>query len=218
RLHQQTDSHCTGATTKSVAENAEFRLGGPRKIVDILTMERDCLRAVRVVGAGSLLAAGTHHFVLGKREPHVESSKVSKEFSGGMELVTIPCALPPDTHLGEPLRAHDEITLVAGAFKDHAQLIAKCNLEPDGFAGRHRKRQLYLEHSPVLRIAIVRRDKANLRSQVADARNFERFHLCQRAVLVLPFELRPVAPDLAHERGCRLKGIQIQMKRESILR
>src|SRR5207302_1346680 len=72
--------------------------------------------------------------------------------------------------------------------------------------------ELDLEDSAIIRVAIIGRDKLDLRAQIADADHFQGVDFARRPVLFLPLERWAASPHLGHESGLRLKGILIKGK------
>ncbi len=95
----------------------------------VLGMEAHCLRAVAIVLGPGLHSAGAHVPFRRKRQLHVEGAKVRKELGLRMELVAVPRAVPPHSHLWKPLSRHQEVALVAGARHHLRELRHKVNPE-----------------------------------------------------------------------------------------
>ena len=169
-IAEQADFHRPDAAVELVVDDLEVGIGGPGEVVDILGVEGDGLGAVAVVALTGLYASRADDVVLRQRDLHVIGAEVGEELGHGVELVAVPCSMPPDADFGKPLSGEQEGALVAGAGDDLGELGAELDSELHILAGRYRTRQLHLEDRLVVGIAVVGRDELHLVRQVAHAR------------------------------------------------
>src|SRR5262249_295572 len=215
RLHQCSDVNRARAPVECIVKDPVPRISGPSEIVNILRLKNEGLGAVRVVHTRSLYAGSAHDLVLRKRKLYLEYSEVSEEFGGFMKLVAIPTAVPPYTHLGKPLGSHREGSLVSGSRNHLGKLVVELDAELNRLSWSNCSWKLYLRHSAVVWIVIVRGYELQSGSLISLANDFEFLDIDRAYVARLPLLVAIVAVCLMGESGIRLKAIEIEGKRKN---
>src|SRR6185312_6586861 len=151
-------------------------------------------------------------------ELYVKHAEIGKELGVGVELMAVPRAVPPHSYFGKPLPSENEVAIVAGARHHLGKLVVKLNVKLDRLARCDGLRQLHLDDSFVVGIAVVRRDEFQLRSQIALSGNFKFLDVDRAVIFRIPFvQPRPASlPSLAMRLAnpCRLglEGIEIEVE------
>src|SRR5208283_1634648 len=211
------------AAVKLAFNHFEVWIGRPDKVVDILGMKGDGLAAVAIVGVAGRHAGCADYVALRQSDIHIIGAEVGKEFGRGVELVAVPCAMPPHSNLGKPLSGKQECALVSGASDNFRKRGAKLDPELHVLARRYRMRQAHFEYRLVIGIAVVGRDELHLLRQVAHTNDLEGSDFVRAEILRVPrleFARAEVAITvcLTHPGRLRLERVQVEMKREAIER
>src|SRR5579863_5981624 len=120
--------HGASATGPEILHVGETRARAPGKIVHILGVEGQRLRAVGMIRGSDEIAACAHDFILRKRHVHVKRPEIREEFRGVVKLMTIPRTLPPDANLRKPLADHVKIAQISSSRDDFGHLSLKAIL------------------------------------------------------------------------------------------
>ena len=123
-------------------------------------------RAVGVVAPFALDAGGADRPGLGHRQPDVVHAVVGEELGARVELVAVPPLVLQHAELGEPLRDEEEVADGAGAREGARHVRRPLDLDGQRAAGRRRLRKRRRQHRPIVRVAIVGRDEAQLTGEI----------------------------------------------------
>ncbi len=151
----------------------EVGAGGEGEVVDVFAVEADGLGVVGVAGFAGGDAGGSDHVAVRDGEVDVVGAEVGEELGGGVVLVAVPCAVPEDAGLGEPLTTHDEVALVAVAGDGEGELVVEGEAEGDGVVGGERAGEGDLGYGVVEEVAVVGGDEVEGGGEVAVGVGFD---------------------------------------------
>src|ERR1035441_2707040 len=103
----------------------------------VFGVKRDGLGAIPVIGVAGLHAGGADDVVLWQSDLDVVGPKVGEELGHGVELVAVPCTVPPNSDFREPLACEQESALVAGSSQYLGKGGAKLDFESDEIGRAH---------------------------------------------------------------------------------
>ncbi len=221
---QQANLYRTNAAVELTIHNLEIRISGPGKVVNVFGVKGDGFGSIGIIVCASLHASRTNDVALRQRDLHVVSAEIGKKLSHRVELMAIPCPVPPHADLGKPLSGEQEGALVASAGDHLRENRMELYLEDDVLSGWDRAGKLDFKDGLVVGIAIIGRDKLDLLGEVPHADNFKRGNVVRPAVLRVPRILEgggaevSVAMRFVHPCGLGLKAVQVKVKGEVIQR
>src|ERR1700733_12366745 len=100
-----------------------------------------------------------------------------------MKLMAIPRPMPPDSNLGKPLTAEDEVSVPSGALQCLRKLIVKLDLELNVPIRRNWFSQVHLHYRVIGFVVVIGMNVLQLRSKIALPYDFEAFDLLSSVTL-----------------------------------
>src|SRR5262249_49161147 len=156
-------------------------------------------RSIGAVYAAHLDPACANDLVLRYGQPHVVDAEISEEFGRIVVLVAIPGAVPPDSDLGEPLSAEQEITFPAGSGLRLGKLRLEGDLELNECTCRDRLGQAQVDDRLIIFITVVRGNELQIIRQVPLSDNLDTLDLFRTVVFRFPLLVMNVSA--AHQLG-----------------
>ena len=136
-----------------------IRARRPGEIVDVFLVVMMRRGAVTLVARVALDAGGAHEPAGRHGEPDVVGAEVREELGGRVELVAVPAGILQHADLRKPLCHEVEITDGAGAREGPRHPGGPGDLDVERFPGRDGAIERHFQDRPVVRVAVVGRDK-----------------------------------------------------------
>src|SRR5208283_3643415 len=115
--------------------------------------------AIGIVDVAHFHPRGADGLKLRDGDFHVIDAEIGEKFGGAVKLMTVPGSMPPDADFWEPLTGEQEIALPSGTLQGLRELIVKSNFELDVAIGRNGLRQMNLDNSLIVFVAVFGLDE-----------------------------------------------------------